>query len=336
MNRSRSSSRLCYLACLALLLGSTPAAAESSSAQRATAEALFQQAAQLMDEKRFSEACEKFSASQELDAGLGTMLYLADCYEQAGRSASAWALFREAEDAARRAAQPDREHIAGERAASLETRLSKLELRVPEALRPPGLELRLNDTLVPSASWNVALPVDPGAARIEARAPGKKPWTVQVKIETGPASQVVTVQGLLDAPKPLPANSSAAGVGGSARPALGSTRRILGYVMGTAGIVALAAGGFFGYRAYSLNKQSKRDCRVEDPNACTPAGASARSDAKSSGALSTVATVGGGALLIGGVTLIFTAPSSHAARAGAVNPSQASSPTFGLQLQGVW
>jgi hypothetical protein len=336
MNHSRWSSGLCYLTCLGLLLGSTPAAAEVSSAQRATAEALFQQAAQLMDEKRFSEACEKFSASQGLDAGLGTMLYLADCYEQAGRSASAWALFREAEDAAQRATQPDREHIAGERAASLESRLSKLELRVPEADRVPGLELRLNDTLVPSASWNVALPVDPGATRIEARAPGKKPWTVRVQIETGPANQVVTVQGLLDAPKPLRASSSAANVGGSARPAPRSAQRIVGYVMGTAGIVALAAGGFFGYRAYSLNKQSKRDCRIEDPNACTPAGASARGDAKTSGTVSTVATVGGGALLIGGVTLIFTAPSSHAARAGTVSPSQASSPTFGLQLQGVW
>ena len=89
------------LACLTLLLGSNSAAAEVSSSQRATAEALFQQAAQLMDQKRFSEACEKFAASQELDSGLGTMLYLADCYEQAGRTASAWALFREAEDAAR-------------------------------------------------------------------------------------------------------------------------------------------------------------------------------------------------------------------------------------------
>jgi hypothetical protein len=307
-----------------------------SSAQRATAEALFQQAAQLMQEKRFGEACEKFAASQELDSGLGTMLYLADCYEQAGRTASAWALFQDAADAAHRADQADRERIAKDRATNLESRLSKIELRVPEAHRPPGLELRLNDTLIPSASWNVSMPVDPGASRIEARAPGKKTWSVQVQVETGPASQVVNVAPLADGPKPIASDKPSAFDNGAAPPPAGSAQRIAGYVMGAAGIVALAAGGFFGYRAYSLNKQSKSGCRVENPNACTPEGAAKRDDAKTAGAVSTVATIGGGALIVGGFSLVFSAPSGPATRAGSGQPAQASTPTFGLQLQGVW
>ena len=73
----------------------TPALAETSASQRASAEALFQQATKLMDEKRYGEACEKLAGSQDLDPALGTMLYLADCYEHAGRSASAGALFHE-------------------------------------------------------------------------------------------------------------------------------------------------------------------------------------------------------------------------------------------------
>ncbi|HEY3666547.1 MAG TPA: tetratricopeptide repeat protein [Polyangiaceae bacterium] len=333
MNTCRWSFASC-VAC-SLLLGSRPAAAEVSSAQRATAEALFQQAAQLMDQKRFSEACEKFAASQELDAGLGTMLYLADCYEQAGRAASAWALFREAEDAAKRAEQPDREHIAGERATSLEARLSKLELRVPAARRVPGLELRLNDAPVPSASWNVPLPVDPGSAHVEARAPGKKPWTVQVTIADGPANQVVEVQPLLDAPRSAPAESTQP-LDRPLPPASGSGQRIAGYVVGAVGVVALAAGGFFGYRTYSLNRRSKGDCRADDPNACTPAGASLRDDAKTAGTISTIATLGGGALILGGVSLVLTAPSGAPARAGNADPKQASLTPFGLQLSGVW
>jgi serine/threonine-protein kinase len=329
-------SRFGCSACLTLLLGASPAAAEVSSAQRATAEALFQQAASLMDQKRFSEACEKFAASQELDSGLGTMLYLADCYEQAGRTASAWALFREAEDAARSAQQPDREHIANERATSLEARLSKLELRVSAARRVPGLELRLNDAPVPSASWNVPLPVDPGSSHLEARAPGKKPWSIQLTIADGPASQVAEIQALADAPAPAPSEHATGLERPLAVPASGSTQRAVGYIVSAVGVVALAAGGFFGYRAYSSNKRSKGECRADDPNACTPAGASLREDAKTAGALSTVATVSGGALLLGGITIVLTTPSGAPAKASVADPKQAASTPFGLQLSGVW
>ena len=99
-----------------LLLSSSLATAQPTAGQQATAEALFEQASALVDQGRFPEACEKFAASQELDPGLGTLLYLADCYDRAGRSASAWALFREVQARARRASQPDREQIAAERA----------------------------------------------------------------------------------------------------------------------------------------------------------------------------------------------------------------------------
>jgi len=334
-SRARVSS-FSFLAGLALLCSVQPAAAEVTAGQRATAEALFQQAAQLMDAKKFSEACEKFAASQELDPGLGTQLYLADCYEQAGKTASAWALFQEAADGARRAQQSDREQIANERAAKLNGRLSKLELRVAPARRVPGLELSLNDTPVPSASWNVPLPVDPGQTRLEAHAPGKKPWSVQLQVADGPSNQVVEVKELANAPQPLPLET-ASSVGSNLSPHdSGSMQRTIGYMVGAVGVVGLAAGGFFGYRALTLNRQSKADCRAEDPNACTPGGASKREDAQTAGTLSTVATIGGGALLATGVTLVFTAPSSSPARAGASAPAQASSPGFGLQLRGTW
>lgn len=323
------------LTCVGLLLAQTQAAAEVTPAQRATAEALFQQATKLMDEQRFNEACDKFAASQELDAGLGTMLYLADCYEQAGKTASAWALFREATDAAHRAQQSDREHIANERASNLESRLSKLELRVPKARQAPGLEIRINDAPVPSASWNVPLPVDPGLLRIEARAPGKKPWKAQFDLTKGPTSQVEEVPELATAPQTLDITASS-----NHDPALpsssGSMQRTVGYVVGAVGVVALAAGGFFGYRAYSLNKQSKGECRANAPNACTPEGVSTRSDAQTASTLSTVVSAGGGALVATGVALIFTAPTAPTSRASQNSPQQASAPIVGLQLGGVW
>ena len=327
-------SNLGCVACLTVLCCVRPAAAEVTAAQRATAEALFQQGAELMEQKKFSEACEQFAASQQLDPGLGTTLYLADCYEQAGKTASAWALFQEAADGARRVQQADREQIANERAASLKARLSKLELRVSAARRIPGLELRLNDVPVPSVSWNSPLPVDPGQMRVEARAPGKKPWFVEVQVAPGPASQVVEVAELANAPQPLATD-----------PALdqklaahdhGATQRMVGYVVGAVGVVGLAVGGYFGYRAMTLNKDSKADCRADDPNACTSAGAATRSDAQTAATLSTVTGISGGVLLGTGLTLVFTAPSAATSRAGSSLPNQASAPGFGVQLRGAW
>ena len=324
-------SRFAASAGILLALRALPAVAETTASQRATAEALFQQATQLMDEKRYAEACDKLAGSQDLDPALGTMLYLADCYEHAGRSASAWALFHEAADSAKSAGQADRQSIALERATSLEARLSKLQVRVPAARQVAGLEVLINGAVVPRASYDTELPVDPGPTRIEARAPGKKSWTTTLTIADGPSHQVVEVQKLADAPR-------AAAAATATRPDAshsGSTQRTVGYVMVAAGVVAIAASGFFGYRAYSLNKKSKAECRADEPNSCTPEGVSLRESAKTAGALSTIGTVSGGLLVASGITLVATAPATAVTRD---QPATARNfaPGLELSLRGVW
>ena len=286
------------------------ASAQSSARDRAAAEAMFQEATALMDAKKYAEACDKFAASQELDPGLGTMLYLADCYDRAGRSASAWALFREVEDRSRRASQPDRERIAGERATALEPKLSKLEVRVAPKQRIRDLELRVAGSVLPQASWSVALPVDPGPTKIEARAPGKRPLTLQITVTPGATSQVIEIPALVDAPVAKKGERGSAGERPAPAPQ-SSTQRTLGFVMSGAGLVALAAGGFFGYRAYSQNTDSKAECRSEQPNACTRAGVDLREQAKMSANIATIAAVSGGVLTVAGLGVVFTAPSPN-------------------------
>jgi serine/threonine-protein kinase len=318
----------------ALLLGAAVLAApllhaEPTANERATAEAMFQQATQLMDQQHYAAACEKFAASQQLDPGLGTQLYLADCYDRAGRSASAWALFREVEDRARRANQPDRERIAHERAEALEGKLPRLELRVTAARQIPGLELSTAGSAVPRASWNVALPVDAGLVRIEARAPGRKPWTTQVKIAPGPSQQTVEIPALALAPRAEPPASQ------RFQPPehSGSVQRTAGMVVGGAGLIGLAVGGFFGYRAYTRNQDSKGECRADLPNACTATGARLRSEAADAAKLSTIFTLSGAGLFTTGVTLVLTAPSPGQERAlGAARAQSA----WGVEVGGVW
>ncbi len=90
---SRSALRVCAVA--TLLLAPARASAESA-ADQAKAEALFGEGRRLLAASRFAEACPKFVESQRLDPAIGTQLNLGDCYEKTGRTASAWAVFRDA------------------------------------------------------------------------------------------------------------------------------------------------------------------------------------------------------------------------------------------------
>lgn len=305
------------------------AVAAPTAAQRTAAEALFQQGRELIEAKNFAVACEKFAASQELDPGLGTQLHLADCYDLAGKTASAWALFKEAATAARRAGEQDRQHIAEQRAQNLTPRLSKLELRVEPKHAVPGLELVLNDVVIPRASWNTALPLDPGPLHIEARAPGKKPWHYRGALGEGPASRSVDVPLLRDAPRAVAPVPQPAERARERNP--GSAQRAIGYFVSVTGIVALAVGGALGYRAYALNQKSKGKCRSEDPNACTSEGVSLRQDAQKMGTISTAVSIGGGVLTLGGAALVLTAPSRKYSESSARKAAG-----LELGLRGTW
>jgi hypothetical protein len=321
MNLVRRSPRRCARTAL-LALGTTllplTAHAEPSPREKAAAEALFQQATSLIEQEKYAEACTKFEGSQELDPALGTMLRLADCYDRVGRTASAWAVFQEAVAVASASDQPEREQIAAQRARDLEGRLAKVSLAVAAEAQVPGLQVRLNGVAIPSASWNAALPVDPGVQRVEAAAPDHEPWTGTIEVPAGPSERSITIPLLqpkpVEKPRPAPVIATATAPP-PAPPAPGSAQRTLGYVTASVGLVGLVAGGVLAYRAYDLNDQSLAQCRANDPNACTPEGKSLRDDAKSFATTSTIAVAAGGALLATGITLVLAAPSgeSHAA-----------------------
>src|SRR6187431_1087071 len=103
---------------LALYAGS--AAAQASASDKAAAEALFDQGVRLMKQNGFAEACPKLEESYRIDPAVGTLLYLGECYERVGKTASAWATFREAASLATNSGQPDRARVAAARAQELE------------------------------------------------------------------------------------------------------------------------------------------------------------------------------------------------------------------------
>ena len=319
---------LAALALAALVLA--PAARAQSSNDKAEAEALFQAGRDLLKAGKYPEACANFEASQALDAGLGTLLYLADCYEKAGRLASAWANFKEAESIATGRADTERATIARQRYTALEPRLSKLWIQVADG-NDPAIEVTRNGEKVPRESWGIAIPVDPGNQSIEASAPGRKKWqhTVTVSGEAQNVSVQVPVLAASEAAPPAPAPPAPAATPPPSAPAPspladqgrtgspGSTQRVVSYVVGGVGIVGLAVGAVFGLRAKSKKDQSLANGHCpNDPNVCDQTGFDLRNQARDAATISTVSMIVGGAALAGGIVLFLTAPkkSAHADR----------------------
>ncbi|MCU0655076.1 MAG: autotransporter outer membrane beta-barrel domain-containing protein [Polyangiaceae bacterium] len=178
-----------------------------TAADKALAEVLFEEGRKLTAEGKHEEACPKFAESQKRDPGIGTMLYLANCYEKVGKLASAWALYREAAQRAGGAGQTEREKIAVQRAAAIEGQIPRLTVQVSQEARVPGFEVLLDGAPLPDALWGVPMPMDSGKHLIEARAPGKHPWRLELTQEQG-ARQSLTVPALASANEPVPAPAS--------------------------------------------------------------------------------------------------------------------------------
>jgi len=279
------------------------------AARRAAAETLFDEGKWLMDEGRYPEACPKFAESQRLDAGVGTLLNLADCLEKIGRTASAWAEFRAAVYAAREKGQVERETVARERAAALEPKLTRLVITAPWAEKVQSVEIRKDGQVLGRALWGTAVPVDPGKHVVEAQAEGKRPYRVEVEVPGGEATRVTAaIPELMDAPqalpppeKPLP-NSKA------------SVHRIAGIALGGAGIVSVVAGSVLGVQAIARNDASATHC-IEG-NLCNATGVALRNEARTRGDAATGAILAGVLAATGGLVLYLTAPEDTPARAG--------------------
>ena len=356
------------LASVALIVALTPAAqAQTEFSQKAAAEAVFHEAAKLLQEGQIEQACGKFEASHQLDPAVGTVLRLADCYDRAGKTASAWATFQEAAAMAQTQGQSERVQIARERAADLQARLSHVTINLAAANRDiAGLKVMLNESEIPGAVLGTAIPVNPGVQRVQVQASGYDAWSKQITVEGTPSNTDVAVpeleRGIVTqmptSPPPVvgvqasaqtPANQNMQGTASQdtsapqmsgPHPAMledrgtGNGQRLLGYISGAAGIGALAVGGYFAYRAYDLNNQSLDHCLSGEPNACTERGTQVRQDARDSGNMATI--VGGAGLAVVGASfvILLTAPSERE-RPMSVQLS-AGADGAGLELEGVW
>ena len=327
MSRLRSRSAFGVAVILACLGLPAPAHAQGSAGDKAAAESLFDRGLSLMRDGKFQEACQTLEQSQSIERGLGTMLYLAECYEKLGRTASAWALFREAASEARASGQTARADTGATRAAALEPKLSKLSVQVDPKNLIPGFELLRDGQLVSRGLYGVAVPVDPGEHQLEARAPGRMPWSGVERVGPNADSVTTSVPELLpDASAPAtaeqlpPTGGAAVDLAAAPTPTgQSSIQRTVGLVAGGAGVVAIGVGAFFGARAMSKNDDAKKDGLCDGGGCGKKEGVELTEDAQSAATLSNVFVIGGAALAATGVVLYLTAPTAEAPAAAALS-----------------
>jgi hypothetical protein len=301
--------------CACALIGAERAHAQGNATDKAAAEALFDRGLSLLREGKYQEACEKLEQSQAIERGIGTMLYLAECYEKTNRTASAWALFREAASWAQAAGQAERAEAGKRRAERLEKGLSRLTIQVAASNRVAGLELKDNGAPVHPSVWGVSVPVDPGVHRIEAGADGYRTWTGEVRVADNAGSAEIGVPALEQLPAselaPTPAETAQAGAQlPAATPAeqRGLTKlQIAGIAIGGAGVVAVVIGAVTGGLAIKHNNDSK-DLLDADGNCTAQKCESASKTADTHATTSTVTWAAGGALVAGGLLTFFLAP----------------------------
>src|SRR4051812_24565538 len=88
--RDRSYRWFALIACLLAPSALAAQASEGSEMRGTASQALFDEGRRLLEAGNYVEACAKLDESYRLDAAAGTLLNLALCHEQQGRSASAW------------------------------------------------------------------------------------------------------------------------------------------------------------------------------------------------------------------------------------------------------
>jgi hypothetical protein len=204
-----------------------------------------------------------------------------------------------------------------------------------------AVRVTLDGKPLPDKIEGTALRIDPGEHTFTFAANGIDPVTrkfVLLEGEKGRRERVVLGSTVAQAPAqapvlqaspPPPAEVPASGLG---------TQKIIGLTVGGLGIAGLAVGTIFGLMTFAAASDQNSDCSSSSD---CPRRASALSDhttGSTEGAVSTAAFIAGGALVVTGITLFFTAPSGRKEQPsteGQPSTSLRIAPMLGHSLAGV-
>lgn len=301
--------------CTIALTSAAPALADVDAQTRAAAERLFDEGLARLGAGDTKEACAKFEKAVELTErkAAGGLIQLGHCWEKLGRTASAWATFREAESLAATLGQGDREREATQAAAALASRLSHVRVRL--AVPVAGARVTRDGAALPDTSQTEPLPVDPGPHVIEVTAPGHLPHRVEIDVKPGPSQLDVEIPALVATPSATPTGTaSAPPVAPTAQAAIEnaspwSTPRILGLGVGGVGLVAMGASLGVILSAKGAYDTALLGCDTAvAPPRCPPGPRGEVESARAQGDVATGIFVAGAAATLAGAVIAIVAP----------------------------
>jgi serine/threonine-protein kinase len=248
-----------------IALGGSKAKAQDGNTKEQRAEALFSTARQMLELRQYGAACPKLEQSQQLDPAVGTLLYLAFCYEMTGRISLAWRTYRAAEIAAEAVGQKERVKIARLRATLLEPKLTQVSV-APEC-NSSDIEFEIDEVRYAAKELTRGVRVEAGHHLL--RVQGKSARVREVEFDTrlgaetvipldcarvsnvangGSGPSVATLPGTAETPEGSDTRAEA----GSDRGVV--VRRWMGIATGTVGVAALGIATF-----YALDSARKSD-----------------------------------------------------------------------------
>jgi hypothetical protein len=296
-------------------------------------EQLFLDGRKLMAEGKTSEACAKFKASHEADkTATGTLLNLALCNEALGKTASAWAEFRQVAAESETAHRADRVALAREHEARLLAKLSYFTIHVRDDARAAALHIVVDgEREITPPMWDTRLPIDPGPHTVAVDAPGRVPASYPLTVSDAADSRAVDILPLaVDAVKDSDAKPVMIGSPG---------RRTAGYVIIGVGIAAIGVGATFGAIALAKSGAVSDACPNDRcPTADVRAAEKAHvDDAHSAALVADIALSAGAVIAIAGAVLAYTGRERPATRVGEVRVNAAPTVHGGaLLLQGAF
>jgi len=299
-------------------------------AQQSEADKLFDEGAALMKQNKYGEACPKFEASNKLDPQVGGYLWLADCFERNGQTASAYKTYKEAQRMAlEKKDKQQRDKVAQKHIATLEGHLTKLTILAPSENKPEGLQVSRDGEKLGASDLGLAVPMDPGSHTITATAPHFKTWEKKIDVAGEGNTMTVTVGPLekeeSSVPQPQPVEEGDPGFG----------FHVGGVVIGAAGLIAVGVGSALGLVASGKLSDSNANGHCDAANTCDAVGLDLRQQAKDAALVSTILFIGGGVALTAGIVLFVVAPKKKHQAIAHITP--AVGPGFyGLSLGGTF
>lgn len=248
---------------------------------------------------KFTEACERFAKSFEIDHAIGTELNLADCQEKLGHRRVAWRLFLAAADESQRSDDTQRTAFARQRADALAAQLTEVVINVATPTAA-GLAITVGGHAVEPAPV-IRDRTDPGPIAVDATLPGRAPFHATVE---GKAGESVSLD--------LPAFGPPIVVVPPPPVVRRRPRRVhLAWGVAAGGGVAALVGlglGLKGRSDYNTTADSADCAHVAAGLVCNDAGDRRIADAQRLANVGTVFAITGGVLVAGAAILYATAP----------------------------